>query len=187
MAGSTETEIKLRVQNLLEIQKTLEAEGYRISQARQFEANTIYDTSESRLLHSGMLLRLRQTGGRATLTWKGPVIPGPHKSRPERETQIGSAETFGYILEQLGYKPVFRYEKFRTELKGTDPAATVTLDDTPIGLFVELEGPAAWIDETAKSLGFAPRDYVTESYGTLYRQWCQSNGVQPLHMIFSSS
>ena len=186
MAGPTETEIKLRIQNGSEIQTKLNATGYQVSQAREFEANTIYDTTESRLFHSGMLLRLRESGGRSILTWKGPVIPGPHKSRPERETTVGSAETFGGILDQLGFNPVFRYEKFRTEWKGANPEATVTLDETPIGIFMELEGPAAWIDETARSLGFGPAEYITDSYGTLYRRWCESNGVEPSQMVFSS-
>lgn len=186
MANSTETEIKLRINNLSEVQQKLEIFGYHISQPRQFEANTIFDTSDRRLYHSGMLLRLRESGGRSMLTWKGPEIPGPHKSRPERETTVASAETFGYILDQLGFKPAFRYEKFRTELKNANPDATVTLDETPIGNFIELEGSAGWIDETARNLGFGPADYITESYGALYRRWCGSNGVQPSHMVFSS-
>jgi adenylate cyclase, class 2 len=186
MTGPTETEIKLRVGNAAEVQKKLQAAGYQISRAREFEANTIYDTADSRLFHSGMLLRLRESGGRSILTWKGQVSPGPHKSRPERETTVGSARIFGSILGQLGFKPVFRYEKFRTEWKGANPEAAVTFDETPIGIFIELEGPAGWIDETARILGFDDSEYVTESYGTLYQRWCESNGVQPSHMVFSS-
>jgi len=187
MANATETEIKLPVENAAALLDKLHAAGYQVSQSREFEANTLYDTDDRRLFHSGMLLRLRETGGRSILTWKGPVIAGPHKSRPERETTVGSAETFGYILDQLGFEPVFRYEKFRTELKGANPEATVTFDETPIGIFMELEGPAAWIDETARTLGFKYADYVTESYGTLYRRWCERKGVEPSHMVFSST
>lgn len=186
MASETETEIKLRVRDLSEIRAELEAAGYCVSQERQFEANTLYDTGDRRLLHSGTLLRLRETGGRSILTWKGPEVPGPHKSRPERETSIGAAETFAYILGQLGYQPVFRYEKFRTELKADGTGGTVTLDETPIGLFIELEGVASWIDETAQKLGFAPTDYITDSYGKLYHRWAEANGVQPSHMVFPS-
>lgn len=187
MASATETEIKLRLENLSQVQKKLQSAGYRVSQEREFEANTLYDTEDRRLFQSGMLLRLRESGGRSILTWKGPEIPGPHKSRPERETSVGSVETFGYILDQLGFKPVFRYEKFRTELKNATPEATVTLDETPIGSFVELEGPASWIDEAARNLGFGPAEYIKESYSTLYRRWCENIGVQPLNMVFSSS
>jgi len=186
MANAIETEIKIQVENASEVQEKLKAAGYQVSRAREFEANTIYDTGESRLFHSGMLLRLRESGGCSILTWKGPVIPGPHKSRPERETTVGSAEIFGGILDQLGFKPVFRYEKFRTEWKGAHPEATVTFDETPIGIYIELEGPADWIDETARVLGSEHSEYVTESYGTLYRRWCESKGVEPSHMVFAS-
>jgi adenylate cyclase class 2 len=187
MAQSTETEIKLQVSKLSEVHEKLASFGYDVSQPRAFEANTLYDTGDQRLYHSGMILRLRESGDRALVTWKGPEIPGRHKSRPERETSVGSVETFAYILEQVGFKPVFRYEKFRTELEDAEAEGTVTLDETPIGNFIELEGPAAWIDETARRLGFQQEQYIKESYGSLYRRWCENVGVQPSHMVFSST
>jgi adenylate cyclase class 2 len=187
MANSTETEIKLQVNNLSEVQQKLESYGYQVSQPRTFEADTLFDTGDRRLYHSGMLLRLRQAGSRSVVTWKGPEIPGPHKSRPERETSVDSLETFAYILDQIGFKPAFRYEKFRAEMKKPGVDATVTLDETPIGNFVELEGPPVWIDETAKLLGFQPELYIKESYGALYRRWCRNIGVEPSHMVFSST
>lgn len=185
MENWTEIEIKLQVRNLSEVQQKLESSGYHVTQPRTFEANTLYDSADRRLYHSGMILRLRESGGRALLTWKGPEIPGPHKSRPERQTSVGSAETFAYILEQVGFRPAFRYEKFRTEMQGAAVESTVTLDETPIGNFIELEGPAEWIDETARRLGFQPEQYIKESYGALYRRWCRNSGVQPSHMVFS--
>lgn len=187
MANSTETEIKIQVKNLSEVQQKAEVSGYRITRPRAFEANTLYDTADRRLYHSGMVLRLRDSAGRAVLTWKGPEIPGPHKSRPEQETSVGSIETFAFILDQIGFHPAFRYDKFRTELQDEAAEGTITLDETPIGNFIELEGPEAWIDETARRLGFHPEQYIKESYGALYRRWCQNIGVQPSHMVFSST
>jgi adenylate cyclase class 2 len=186
MANATEIEIKLRIDDPAASLTALQTAGFQISQPREFESNILYDTEDRRLFHSGMLLRLREVGGRSMLTWKGPAVPGPHKSRPERETAIGSSETFAFVLGQLGYMPVFQYEKFRTELKGVPPEATVTVDETPIGNFMELEGPPEWIDSTARALGFSKEDYITESYGGLYRQWCEEHAVQPSHMVFSS-
>lgn len=187
MANSTETEVKIQVNNLGEAQQKAETFGYRVSQPRSFEANTLYDTADRRLYHSGMILRLRESGGRAVVTWKGREIPGPHKSRPEQETSVGSLETLAYILDQIGFHAAFRYEKFRTELQNETAEGIITLDETPIGNFIELEGPAAWIDETARRLGFQPEQYIKESYGALYRRWCQNIGVQPSHMVFSST
>jgi adenylate cyclase, class 2 len=151
-----------------------------------FEANILYETEDRRLARSGMLLRLRQIGNRALVTWKGPGEPGPYKSRPELETTIGSAEVVGQILEQLGYKPSFRYEKYRTEFTGGAGEGIVTVDETPIGDFLELEGAGDWIDATAKTLGFSRADYILDSYGRLYLADCERRGMEPGHMVFAS-
>jgi adenylate cyclase class 2 len=186
MMAPTETEVKLRVPDAAAVLERLEAAGFRISQPREFEANTLFDTRDQQLLKSGMLLRLRQAGDHGILTWKGPVIPGPHKSRPERETSVGSLDILASIFTELGYNPVFRYEKFRTEFRAEGAAGAVVFDETPIGAFLELEGDASWIDKTAQLLGFSHQDYILDSYGALYRKFCESHGLQLSHMAFSS-
>jgi adenylate cyclase class 2 len=133
-----------------------------------------------------MILRVRQAGDEGIITWKGRMIPGPHKSRPELETPIGSIHTLHAILSELGYSPSFRYEKFRTEFRSEPSNGVVVLDETPIGTFLELEGESSWIDETAGMLGFSPADYILDSYGALYRKWCESRGLQPSDMVFAS-
>ena len=60
----------------------------------------------------------------------------------------------------------------------------VTVDETPIGNFLELEGPAEWIDAKAAALGFTPSDYILESYGRLYLADCERRGVEPSNMVF---
>ena len=54
----------------------------------------------------------------------------------------------------LAIIPSFRYEKFRAEW--SDGKGHVVLDETPIGFFGEIEGPARWIDQTARHLGIDP-------------------------------
>jgi adenylate cyclase class 2 len=186
MSSGTETEVKLRVDTLARMAAVLKTAGFRETQARVFEANTLFDTPDKSLLTQRMLLRLREAGGRAFLTWKGPIIPGPHKARPELETTLGSAETVASILQHLGYVPVFRYEKFRTEFRSDSGAGVVELDETPIGSFLELEGEASWIDRTAELLGFSASDYLLDSYGALYRKFCAERGVEPANMVFPS-
>ncbi|MBV8709904.1 MAG: hypothetical protein JO028_22160 [Acidobacteriaceae bacterium] len=90
------------------------------------------------------------------------------------------------ILTSIGFQPSFRYEKYRTEFQADGAAGIVTLDETPIGFFLELEGPGDWIDKTAKDLGFSPESYVLESYGRLYVADCERRGVKPSHMVFRS-
>jgi adenylate cyclase class 2 len=184
-----EVEVKIRVENAAEASDRLASKGFVTATARQFEANTLYDTSDQKLRQAGMLLRLRENGRRNVITWKGPSVPGPHKSRPELETTVASLETLDQMLRQLGYQPMFRYEKYRTEFvhPGEQEEGTVTLDETPIGTYMELEGAAEWIDRTAKSLGFREQDYVLQSYGALYQQECAQRGVAAKDMVFAQS
>ena len=51
-------------------------------------------------------------------------------------------------------------------------------------MFLELEGPGAWIDRTAKALGFAPQSYITRSYPQLYLQYCREKRRKPTNMLF---
>jgi adenylate cyclase class 2 len=90
------------------------------------------------------------------------------------------------ILTSIGFKASFRYEKYRTEFRLGGLAGVVTVDETPIGVFLELEGPGDWIDETAKGLGFSPEDYILESYGRLYVADCERRGIEPTNMVFPS-
>ena len=187
VSGETETEVKIRILDANSLTDKLSALGFVVSSPRSFESNTVYDTVDHRLKNNQMLLRLRDFAGRGVLTWKGPGIPGVHKTRPELETSVDSIRTLGQVFQNLGFEPVFRYEKYRTEFaSAADPRGTVTLDETPIGNFAELEGPGEWIDEWSRRLGFSRQDYILDSYGTLYKQYCLEHGVQPSHMVFAS-
>ena len=161
--------------------------GFAISVPRAFEANTLYDTPEQELRKNGRIVRLRQVGDRNVITWKGPGVPGRHKVRTELETSIGSLPIMNQILENLGYKAQFRYEKFRTEFRQNESLeGVVTLDETPIGDFLELEGSGGWIDATAATLGFGGDQYVLESYVGLYLSDCARRHVEPSDMVFAS-
>jgi len=185
--SGVETEVKIRVSDLAQICDRLKACGFTLRSPRQFESNTLYDTSDQALRRARTILRLRQSGDHSVITWKGASEPGRFKTRPEIETSVGSLEVLRQILEHLGYFPAFRYEKFRTEyIEAGHPAGVLTVDETPIGNFLELEGPGDWIDEKAAQLGFSHEDYVLESYGKLYLDDCRRRGVEPAGMLFAS-
>src|SRR5579884_1792933 len=181
-----ETEVKIPLADLQALQLRLIESGFKISVPRALEINDLYDTPDHALRRQGMLLRLRRIGDKSKITWKGPGVAGPHKSRPELETSIGSFEELGEILTQLGFERVFRYEKFRTEYEnGRAPGAgkkqnahsVVTIDETPIGNYIEIEGEPEWIDGTAQRLGFSTKDYILASYGQLYLDHCRKHGL----------
>jgi adenylate cyclase class 2 len=184
-ATPVETEIKLPFTDPEAIAGRIRAAGFTIHRERIFEGNNVYDTPSATIREKGELLRMREAGGVATLTWKGPTLTtGGHKSRPEVETTVADAAALDTILRRLGYVPVFRYEKFRTEFAKAGEEGLITLDETPIGWFLELEGPPAWIDATAASLGFDKSQYITASYGSLYLDFCRREDRQPGWMVF---
>lgn len=179
-----ETEIKLRVPSVAAARARLRRHGFRVRRARVFEANLVYDTPDLALRAARRLLRLRQVGKTFLLTFKGPPLAGPHKSREEIETAVADGERLNAVFERLGYGVMFRYEKYRTEYERPREPGHATLDETPIGVFLELEGPPAWIDRAAARLGFDAADYITASYGALYLEHCARTGVEPSHMVF---
>lgn len=182
-----ETEVKLQVPSAEAARALLARAGFVPLHDRAFEANSVFDTPARDLMNSSRLLRLRAFRGEAILTFKGAPEPGPHKVRPEFETAASDSAALQLILESLGYEVLFRYEKYRTTLQREGDPGHAVLDETPIGTFLELEGPPNWIDSTAAQLGFSQSDYILLSYGSLYRQHCQALGISPTHMVFAES
>ncbi|MCW5983174.1 MAG: class IV adenylate cyclase [Bryobacteraceae bacterium] len=183
--SNREIEIKLRAGSVEAGRRALRRAGFRVTVRRVFESNTVYDTSAGSLRGRGELLRLREAGEKRTLTFKGPAAPGRHKSREELELSVSDAGTMGEILIRLGMAPVFRYDKYRTEYCQPGGEGVATLDETPIGVFLELEGSAPWIDAAAAALGFAEEDYITASYGRLYLEYRESHADAPHDMVFA--
>src|ERR1700682_2265775 len=114
---------------------------------------------------------------------------GSYKVRDEVEVEVAEAGNLIRIFEGLGMSGWFRYDKYRTTFRMPDSKAWATgllieLDETPIGTFVELEGPAAAIDRAAEELGFSKRDYVLTNYLRLYMEGCRRKGEEPRHMVF---
>ena len=180
-----EREVKIAIPDLAQILAKVQAAGFSESTPRHFESNTVFDTPDQSIRGRGELLRLRTAGSHTVLTFKGAALPARnHKVREELETDLSNAETFALILQRLGLRPLFLYEKYRTEFAAANQPGIIMLDETPIGNFIELEGAEDWIDRTAALLGFTAADYITSSYGQLYRDKCTELGIDPAHMVF---
>jgi adenylate cyclase class 2 len=182
--GSQEIEIKLAAPDARTARRLLREAGFKVSRARVFEANTIFDTPKLTLRKSSRLLRIRIAGRISTVTYKGVPQAGRHKSREELEVTVSDAAMMTRIVEHVGFRRVFRYEKYRTEYRQPRSAGVAVVDETPLGVYLELEGAPAWIDRTAKRLGFSEKDYITASYGRLYLDWCRKNKCKPGDMVF---
>ena len=181
-----ETEIKLRVRGLPGLLAALEDLGWE-SQGRFHERNVLYDTAALDLLRQDKLLRVRETAGKTIVTVKGPPREGgPHKVRDEHETAAADAAALERIFTAIGYEPTWVYEKYRTKFKRRTEPGVIELDETPIGVIVELEGPPEWIDRTASALGYRREDYVTLSYRDLFLAWKQDTGSDLRDMVFKA-
>ena len=179
-----EREIKLPFSNLEAARQAVVAAGGRLVVSRRLIDDRLFDTPDGALRRAGRALRVRRDGRRTLLTSKGPAPPAPVKTREEFETEVGNAETIEAIIAALGYRQAFRSEKFREEYAAADNAC-VAVDDTPIGVFVEIEGSEAAIVATANSLGRSASDYILDSYPTLYRAWCERHGRAAGDMLFA--
>jgi adenylate cyclase class 2 len=187
MADSIETEVKIRMPgSAAEALARIEQHGFRVRTPRTLQIDQVFDRPEGALRIARQLLRVRSENGRAILTFKGTPFPGRYKSREELEASTEDAAALMKILDRLGYVPSFRYEKYRTSFglpADSEGSGVLAMDETPIGVFLELEGSESWIDSTAMRLGFSAADYMTVSYATLYREHRTAHGGVP-DMVF---
>lgn len=184
MAGQKEVEIKFLVDDLRALERKLRAAGFRLKTASTHEMNTLYDLPDNALRRRGELLRLRQYGKKWKLTHKAKGQSGRHKSRVETETELLDGKQMDAILRTLGFRPVFRYEKFRAEY--SDGEGEVVLDKTPIGNLAEIEGKPRWIDRTAKALGLDRKHYITSTYAQLFFDWKKRTASPANEMTFKA-
>jgi adenylate cyclase class 2 len=182
MASNKEIEIKFRVSDLRALTRRLRSAKFRLVTPRTHEMNTLYDLPSLELRKRGDLLRLRKYGPDWVLTHKAKDTTGRHKTRVETETQVADGQKMDAILHALGFRPTFRYEKFRADW--SDGKGHVVLDETPIGNFGEIEGPARWIDQTAKLLGIGRADYITDTYAGLFFAWKRRTRSPAKEMTF---
>ncbi len=180
---TNEVEIKFLIEDPGAMEAKLRSHSFREKTASTREVNTLYDFPGLTLRKKGELLRIRQFGDKWKLTHKAKGHSGKHKTRKETETSVGNGAPLAEIFESLGLKPVFRYEKFRSEW--TDGKGDVVLDHTPIGDFGEIEGEPEWIDHVAKLLGVPEDQYITGSYTELFQQFKKRTHCQAENMTFA--
>ena len=167
MALPVESEIKLRVEGPEQARRELSAMGATLVRERHFEDNVLLDDRVQSLRSSGRVLRVRLGDQGARLTVKGPRqdVEGV-KTRVEIELGVSDQQAALALLRELGYEPTFRYQKYREVWHWRD--AEVVVDETPVGTFIEVEGPIETIHAAASALGRSPQDYIRDSYVSLF-------------------
>jgi adenylate cyclase class 2 len=89
-----------------------------------------------------------------------------------------------HLLEALGYQVVVMYEKWRTVYR-IGPV-DIDLDETPLGCFIEVEGPnTAGIQEVAQLLGLDWEARSGESYMSLFNRVRVARGLSAQNLSFA--
>jgi len=185
--SAIETEVKFRVRDAVDLELRLQAAGFRRETPRTFERNVLFDTPDRRLRQERQILRIRQYGEKWLLTHKALPSEGDfglYKHRIETETTLGDGESVAAIFISLGYIAAFTYEKYRTEW--ADETGHCVLDETPIGVFAELEGPEEWIDRKAAALGVDHAELFNLSYGRMFELWKEETGSRANDLTFAA-
>ena len=177
-----EIEVKFALRDRNELVHRLHEIGAQRLYPETFEDNIVLDRRGD-LKTKGALLRVRKFGKYSIATYKGPMsIDGGVKTREEVQTGVESFELAIQLFDALGFKPVFRYQKFREVWRLRE--SEVVLDRTPIGDYFEIEGPMEMIRTIAAELGMSMDQAIRQTYADLYRQARRTRSDLGENMVF---
>ena len=170
-----EIEVKFLLKDYSALMQKISALRLPCSQERIHEFNLRYDLPDGSLVAQKQVLRLRKDT-QARLTFKGPgVMEEDVLLRKEIEVEVSDFDTTNRLLEALGYKVVMMYEKFRANYLMDN--LVLSVDETPLGLFIELEGESpAQVRKAADALGLDWEARINLSYSALLNIFNQSSG-----------
>ena len=180
-----EREIKLRFHSAEEARRAVLETGATPLLGRRLQEDSLLDSEDEELRRRRCVLRVRVEHGKSRLTFKGPVQPSAMKVREEYETVVGDGDILLRVLHELGLHVWFRYEKYREEFSHED--VIVAVDETPVGVFVEIEGSDAGITAMTEALGRTSSDCIVDSYRTLFLQLRDQCGLSGTDMVFEES
>ena len=181
-ATTLEREVKLSFESADAARDAVLAAGATPLHCRRLQEDALLDTAADALRGRACALRIRMENGKSRITFKGPVQDSPMKLRDEFETVVGDGVLLLRIFEELGYQVWFRYEKYREEFSHED--VIVAIDETPVGVFVEIEGSERGITAMAAAMGRGPADYILDSYRGLFLQRRDAFGLTGADMVF---
>jgi len=176
-----EIEAKFWIPDLEAFRTRLVGAGGQVVVPRLLEHNERFDAPDGRLRRSGEVLRLRRDR-RQTLTFKRALATP--ETRAETEIEVDDLAAARNLLLDLGYVPIFIYEKYREVLALDD--TQVMLDELPFGTFVEIEGPSLEsIGRVAARLGLDWTQRIARSYLSIFEALRQRLGLAASNATFT--
>ena len=183
MTEQIEHEIKLPYDSPSAARQAVMDTGAKPLRPRRLQSDFLLDHDVKPLSDHMNTLRVRFDGDHSYVTFKGKPQLGITKAREELETVVGDASTLLLLFERLGFRIWFRYQKYREEFRHGD--LVIAIDESPIGTFIELEGPESDILAMATALKRHSTDFIRDSYLALFRQHCSDTGSPTDHMLFN--
>lgn len=180
-----EREVKLKFDSADTAREAILAAGATPLHGRRLQEDALLDDAADTLRARGCALRIRMENGKSRITFKGPIQDSVMKLRDEFETVVGDGVVLLRVFEELGYQVWFRYEKYREEFAHED--VIVAVDETPVGVFVEIEGSERGITAMAAAMGRTPDDYILDSYRGLFVKHLAARGLTGADMVFDPS
>jgi adenylate cyclase class 2 len=161
----------------------------KLREPRRFEDNWLLDSDDGALLRRGAALRVRSVAGKGLLTYKGAPsqqTSSPLKIREEIEVSTDDPYRMMELLERIGFRRSFHYQKYRTSYATMVDGCEleIALDETPIGNFIEVEGDEHSVMEVITKAGFAPEELILETYPEMQAVRCRARGVPLEDLIF---
>ncbi len=154
-----EIEARFLIKDLMQFIEALNRVGASCIHSRYLEINELFDTPDKKLNHNFEILRLR-TDWKQKITYKRALT---FNIRDEIEFEVSDIDAARAVINALGYERYLLFEKYRSAYVWQ--GATITIDETAIGCFVEIEDQSLEIIE--EKAGFLNLDWdaqVRKSY-----------------------
>lgn len=186
-----EIEAKMKVDDHGPVRARLHQLGA-IAKQPVLETNTFFDTPDRALYSQGKGLRVRYMRGlketfeKTVITFKGPQMLGPLKSRPEHEVTVTNPIEAVAFFEAMGYMRTLSFQKRRESWRLGE--CTVELDEVPhLGFFVEIEGPDEHIVmEAREALGLSDHPLIKTAYTSLLAEYMRQHAMTDQVITFVS-
>lgn len=154
---------------------------------RAHELTVMYDNSDQHMNKKDARLRVRtKTTGdgnsEVSISYKQPLSREGLKREIEYQTIVKSKEMLELIIDEMGYKQVSSYERYRTDyhIGSGDDLIEISIDELPFGNFVEIEGSnLEKISDLALKLGFNKDMHIENSYDGIFNTIERKAGREP--------
>lgn len=180
-----EIEVKFFLGEAHDMENRLRSTGAVLAVPRVFEQNLRFDLPDGRLGQTRQVLRLRRDT-QNIITYKGAgENSNGALSRRELEVTVDDFDTARLILEALGYRVMFIYEKYRTTFHLGE--LEMVVDELPYGFFCEIEGPDGdAIHVAAEKLGLDWDRRIMASYADLFKRLQAARNFKSRDLTFSA-